>query len=392
MQAHNCETAKVLGGQLSIEQRNAIMSKTVLSRHPNPGAKPAGKFLRAATLGFIEDRFGRRRKVKWPIFLTLGVALPGLAVFALVHAIISPVSLGVWLLAFAMYSLTNLGVTMYYHRQLTHRGYDINPWAERVLSFLAGMSWQGMSTEWVSDHRWHHAYADVIGLDPHSPWEYRGWKGLVWSQWVWLFFRAQTLTNLPGDLKKNRIVMGQTKLWGFPLQATLSLLIPLLWFGWDGLLIAGFLRIAFHMMITGFINSWCHVRGKRTRDSRGREYVADDSRNSWVVALFSFGEGIHNGHHGAPQSPHHGWRAELDAESIAAGVKPERDFRPDFTYRMIQLLALLGLAKNLKLPPKNVNFTEAQIAPKKELRAIKEVDILRLVLPRATDLVSAPAL
>ena len=352
----------------------------------NAGALPASWWSKVLTFGFIADRAGNRRKINWLIFFALGIFLPGMALYAIYYAVTTPTNPGTWILAVAMYMFTNLGVTMYYHRLLTHRGYKVTRRVEYVLAALAAMTWQGTATNWVKDHIKHHGYSDIIGLDPHSPWEYRGWRGLVWAQWFWLFFKVDRLKNTPRilyDEEGNRehkvirkVVAWQSKPYGYALWTSLSLIIPLIAFGLEGLLIAGFLRIAVHMTITGSINSVCHMWGTRTKDSKGREYVADDSRNNLFVAVVSMGEGNHNGHHSFERSVHHGYKPQLDEESRLAGVKPDRRWRPDLTYRAIQLLAWLGFAHDLIVPDKNTVFTPKALVPGKALLAVHEIDAI----------------
>jgi fatty-acid desaturase len=368
----NCPIANDFNYRITREQKNQAL-KHLVDRF-NAGGKPAGRWSRAFTLGFIADRAGNRRTIRWSIVFALGVFLPVMSAVAIVYALTTPTNPWTWVTAVVLYMLTNLGVTMYYHRLLTHRGYKVARWVEYVLATLAAMSWQGTARIWVTDHRKHHAYADVIGLDPHSPWEYPGWRGLLWAQWLWLFFKVERSGREPRDLAENKVVAWQRKPYGYALFSALSLLIPWLMFGLEGLLIAGFLRIAVHMTITGFINSICHMWGTRTKDSKGREFVADDSRNNLFVAIVSMGEGNHNGHHSAEQSVHHGYTPALDEESRLAGIKPDRRWKPDFTYRAIQLLAWLNLAWDVKVPATIVYFPNRALVRSKALQAIHEID------------------
>jgi stearoyl-CoA desaturase (delta-9 desaturase) len=122
------------------------------------------------------------------------------------------------------------------------------------------------------------------------------------------------------------------------------------------------------MTATGFVNSVCHKWGHRAKDSRGHEYRADDSRNNFFVAVVAGGEGNHSWHHADPGCPRHGRRVALDAEAAAAGVKPERGWHPDATWRLIQLLAMLGLIRNVKQPKATIYFADKQLVPSLPLR------------------------
>jgi fatty-acid desaturase len=139
-------------------------------------------------------------------------------------------------------------------------------------------------------------------------------------------------------------------------------------FGWNAVLIAGALRTAAVMTATGFVNSICHKWGSRATDSRGHEFRADDSRNNPFVAVVAGGEGNHSWHHADPACPRHGRTVTLDAEALAAGAKPDRGWRPDATWRLIQLLAMLGLIYKVKKPRMKVHFADKQLVPNQSLR------------------------
>jgi stearoyl-CoA desaturase (Delta-9 desaturase) len=233
---------------------------------------------------------------------------------------------------------------------------------------------EGDIQQWVMNHRAHHRFADVVGKDPHSPYEYPGWrgyKGLVWAQGVWLFSVYQRPPGyaLHRDLAGDRLVQWQRR--AFPFLAVANFLVPLAFyplFGWNAVLIAGALRIAAVMTATGFVNSICHKWGSRATDSRGHEFRADDSRNNPFVAVVASGEGNHSWHHADPDCPRHGRTATLDAEALAAGAKPDRGWRPDATWRLIQLLAMLGLIYKVKKPRMKVHFAGKQLVPNQSLR------------------------
>jgi stearoyl-CoA desaturase (delta-9 desaturase) len=67
-----------------------------------------------------------------------------------------------------MYLLTALGVTVGFHRLLTHRAFQTRSWLRYTLALLGSMSLQGPVIDWVADHREHHTFTDEEG-DPHSP-------------------------------------------------------------------------------------------------------------------------------------------------------------------------------------------------------------------------------
>ena len=326
------------------------------------------------SLGFNIDRNGNRRKPVWINIVTLGMLLPGFAIWGLYRAFTTPTGIGLWALAAAMYLFTMFGVTLGNHRYWTHRGFEARFPLQVVLAVASGMSMEGHIQQWVMNHRAHHRFADVVGKDPHSPYEYPGWrgyKGLVWAQGVWLFFFYERPSGyaLHRDLAENRLVQWQRR--AFPFLAVANFLVPLAFyplFGWNAVLIAGALRTAALMTATGFVNSVCHKWGSRATDSRGHEYRADDSRNNWFVAVVAGGEGNHSWHHADPTCPRHGRRVALEPEALAAGAKPERGWRPDVTWRLIQLLAMLGLIYKVKKPKVKVHFADKQLVPSQPLR------------------------
>jgi stearoyl-CoA desaturase (delta-9 desaturase) len=212
------------------------------------------------------------------------------------------------------YCVTGLGVSVGFHRYLTHGGFKTGRWPRVALAVAGSMSLQGSVIQWVADHRRHHAFADREG-DPHSPWRYgrsvRGVaKGLVFAHVGWLFGRD--LTNrerFAKDLLADRDIGRVDRLF-VPL-VTVSLLAPtaagLLVTGtWSGALTAlfwgGLVRIALLHHVTFSINSVCHVFGDRPLATRR----GDRAANFWPLAILSFGESWHNGHHSDPTCARHG--------------------------------------------------------------------------------------
>ena len=235
-----------------------------------------------------------------------------------------------------MYVLTAAGVTIGFHRLLTHRAFQTYPWLERTFAVLGSLSVQGSVMDWVADHRKHHAFTDVEG-DPHSPhvghgsglsglWHsHVGWLLETQGQADWKKF-APDLYEDPGMRAIGR---------RFPLLAVASLLIPTVaGFVLDGftpagalrgLVWGGLVRIFFVHHVTWSVNSVCHFFGSRRFD------VDDHSTNVGWLALFSLGESWHHNHHAFPRSAFHGLRwYELDPSGL-----------------FILLMARLGLAWNV---------------------------------------------
>src|SRR4051794_12716959 len=128
------------------------------------------------------------------------------------------------------YILVGFGVTIGFHRMLTHRSFEAKPWLRATLAVLGSMSVQGAVIHWVADHRRHHAFTDEEG-DPHSPHTHsgEGWRGVLVGLWHshmgWLFDHERTSARrYAPDLRKDPAMRRIDKL--FPLWVLLGLLIP----------------------------------------------------------------------------------------------------------------------------------------------------------------------
>ncbi len=203
----------------------------------------------------------------------LGLLRPAFSLWGLYRAVTTSTSAGLWILAGALYLVTMFGVMLGYHRYWPHRGFEARFPLQVVLAVASGMPMEGDIQQWVLNHRPHHRFADVVGKDPHSPYEYSGWhgyKGLAWAQGIWLFFSYE---RPPGyathrDLAGNRLVQWQRR--AFPVLVVVNFLVPLAFCplcGWNAVLIAGALRTAALMTATGFAvvaggegnHSWHHA-------------------------------------------------------------------------------------------------------------------------------------
>lgn len=206
----------------------------------------------------------------------------------------------------SLYSLVALGVTVGYHRMLTHRSFRPHPIVKFVLLVLGSMALEGPALQWAATHIKHHAQADREG-DPHSPVE-----GFFHAHIGWIFdvdaidphVYCRNLLNDPMVVFVSRT---------FVLWAVLSLVLPVVIGGWTGLLWGGLVRIFLTHHVTWSVNSVCHTFGRREFET------SDQSRNEWVVGLLAFGEGWHNNHHAFPRSAFHGlhwWQFDLSGYVI----------------------------------------------------------------------------
>jgi stearoyl-CoA desaturase (delta-9 desaturase) len=225
----------------------------------------------------------------------------------------------------AMASLTGLGVTVGYHRLLTHRAFETSRPVRLLLVVAGAMAAQGPPIIWAAHHRRHHRVADKPG-DPHSPYanEEPGARGALKGLWHahlgWLFNRELTSdpVRYTPDLLRDRDLRFISK--NFFLFVLAGLLLPgfiglaltgtLIGFA-TGVLWGGLVRLFVGNHTTYSINSLGHYFGSR------RFPTADESRNISWLALISWGEAWHNNHHAFPRSASHGMRwYELDISAM----------------------------------------------------------------------------
>ena len=227
-----------------------------------------------------------------------------------------------------MYVLTGYGVTLGFHRLLTHRSFQTYKPVEYALAAVGSMAVQGPVMTWVADHRKHHAHTDKEG-DPHSPHGHGGGikgalSGLWYAHMGWLFDRAGEAApeRYAKDLVEDRgmrliqksflvfVIAGFVLPFGlgFALGGTLA-------DGLTGALWGGAVRIFLLHHVTWSINSVCHFFGTR------RFAVDDESTNVFWLSLLSFGESWHHNHHAFPRSAVHGlkwWEVDPTAWMVRA--------------------------------------------------------------------------
>jgi sn-2 palmitoyl-lipid 9-desaturase len=220
-----------------------------------------------------------------------------------------------------------IGICLGYHRLLTHRSFQVPKPLERAIALIGCFALQGGPIFWVAGHRRHHLKTEDLVEDPYSAgrgfwWSHIGWLlNLEENTWVYEKYRkfAPDLDRDPFYRWLDRNFM----LLQLPLAGVLYLCG-----GWSFVIYGLFVRNVVEWHGTWFINSACHLVGYRNYD------VEDNSRNLWWSALLTYGEGWHNNHHAFPNS-------------AKTGIKW---WEFDITWRTIQLLSLLGLAKRVQLP------------------------------------------
>jgi stearoyl-CoA desaturase (delta-9 desaturase) len=255
-----------------------------------------------------------------------GVVLPFLGLFAAVVLLWNRAVDWIDVALFAAtYVLTGLGVTIGYHRLLTHRAFQTHKPVEYAFAVLGSMSVQGSVLDWVADHRKHHAHTDEEG-DPHSPHvgHGSGLKGLWHAHTGWLFETQGQADwrKYARDLYEDPGMRWISK--RFPLLALLTLAVPALLGGIlhgslegavRGLVWGGLVRVFFLHHVTWSINSVCHFFGRRRFD------VDDHSTNVGWLALPSLGEAWHHNHHAFPRAAQHGLRwYEVDPSGWVIGA------------------------------------------------------------------------
>ena len=255
-----------------------------------------------------------------------------------------------------LYLLTGLGITVGFHRLITHRSFATPPPIRAALLILGSMAVEGDAVTWVSTHLEHHAHSDREG-DPHSPRE-----GFWHAHLGWMMGRFKAKPDVYArHLKDDVLVQAISRT--FLYWVVLSLAVPALADGllssgsaggfgtgfWHGLLWGGLVRICVTHHITWSVNSLCHTFGRRPFDA-----TRDSSRNNWLVGVLAFGEGWPNNHHAFPSAAYHGFRW----------------WQIDLSAYVIRLLKLLGLATKIQMPSKEA--VERQLSAGKVLVATQQ--------------------
>ena len=239
------------------------------------------------------------------------------------------------------YVVCAFGTTIGFHRYFTHRGFEARTPVRAALAILGCMTMQGPITQWVTDHRKHHALSDQPG-DPHSPHVGHGdgalgaLRGFVQAHVGWLFTNLgmEQGREYGKDLYDDPLIRLIDRAYLLWVVLTLGLPFAIGYWvggtagGLEGLVWGGLVRIFAYQHATFSVNSICHMFGRKAYRSR------DEARNNWLVALLVFGEGWHNNHHAFPASARHG----LDRRQI------------DPSWWVIHGLEKLGLVWDVRVP------------------------------------------
>ena len=230
-------------------------------------------------------------------------------------------------LAAGVYAAIMFGVTAGYHRYFSHRAFRTSRAFQLVLALLGCLSVQKGVLWWAAHHRHHHRYSDGPE-DIHSP----ARRGFWWSHVGWILSerydatRAERVKDL-ARFPELRWLDRHSLLAPAALATGLYLAGGLPWLAWGF-----FVPVVVAWHVTFSVNSVAHVLGRR------RYETADDSKNSFLLALLTFGEGWHNNHHFYPSTANQGWFWwELDV-----------------SYYALRGLAALGIVWDLRRPPQRI--------------------------------------
>jgi stearoyl-CoA desaturase (Delta-9 desaturase) len=319
-----------------------------VSEVPVPVAAPL-----KASVGTVRPRTSRISQV----VTLIAVIVPPLGILVaagvLWNVAFHPVDVAIMV---AMYVVCAFGITIGFHRYFTHRSFEASAPVKATLAILGCMTMQGPLTQWVTDHRKHHAFSDKEG-DPHSPHAGHGdgvretLKGFVHAHVGWMFTNlGMEQGRLYGkDLYDDKLIRAIDRMYLLWVVATLGIPFAIGYAldGWaggvEGLIWGGLVRIFLYQHATFSVNSICHMWGRRDYE------VRDESRNNWVVAVLVFGEGWHNNHHAFPASARHGLHR----------------FQIDISWWIIRGLEKLRLVSNVRLPTKDQMARRRAVQPAK---------------------------
>lgn len=206
-----------------------------------------------------------------------------------------------WTLFGVLYGVTGLGITVGYHRLISHRSFNCSTPVRIAFLIAGGWALENSALKWCSDHVRHHAKTDQ-DEDP-----YNAKRGFWYSHLLWIFLKdPYSNDKYTAIFKKDKWVMWQHRYY-VPIVLSglvLPFLVGYLHRGWIGglaaFVLAGLGRTFLVLNSTFCINSICHLWGKQPNGDM------NSSRDSWWISLITFGEGYHNYHHTYPRDYRNG--------------------------------------------------------------------------------------
>jgi len=279
------------------------------------------------------------------------IMYPQVLPFLLVHAgcvatIWTGVSWQAVAICVALYGLRMFAIGAGYHRYFSHRAYTTSRTFQFILAFLAQSTAQKSVLWWAAKHRHHHLHSDT-GQDVHSPRH----KGFVYSHLGWIFYRQHDATDL---VKVSDFAAYPELMWLHRFELLPAFVIAIVCFliaGWSGLVVGFLWSTVLLYHATFCINSLAHVHGRK------RYVTGDDSRNNWLLALVTMGEGWHNNHHAYQSSARQGFRW----------------WEIDLTYYGLLALSWFGIVWDLKKPPERVLRNEQPLGSRVVSRTAEQL-------------------
>ena len=279
------------------------------------------------------------------------IMYPSAIPFVLVHvACLAAIWTGITWTAFAiciiLYWLRIFAIGAGYHRYFSHRAYATGRSFQLILAVLSQSSMQKSILWWAAKHRHHHLHSDTEE-DVHSPRH----KGFFYSHVGWIFARRHDATDL---VKVADFTCFPELMWLHKYELVPPIVLAVICLalgGWSGLVVGFFWSTVLVYHGTFCINSLAHVRGRK------RYVTGDDSRNNWLLAFFTMGEGWHNNHHAYQSSARQGFRW----------------WEIDCTFYLLRMLAWFRVIWDLKTPPRQVIRNEQRLGARVVNRAAAEL-------------------
>jgi len=279
------------------------------------------------------------------------IVYPSAVPFVLVHlacfgAIWSGITWQAVIMAVVLYWGRIFAIGAGYHRYFSHRAYSTSRVFQFILAFASQSTFQKSVLWWAAKHRHHHLHSDTE-LDVHSPRH----TGFLYSHMGWIFARRHDNCDLVkvADFAKYPELM-----WLHRHERVPAIALAVLCFligGWSGLFVGFFWSTVLVFHGTFCINSLAHVSGRK------RYVTGDDSRNNWLLAIFTMGEGWHNNHHACQSSVRQGFYW----------------WEYDPTYYILKMLSWTGLVWDLKSPPEAVLRNEQRLGSRVIERAARQL-------------------
>jgi stearoyl-CoA desaturase (delta-9 desaturase) len=303
----------------------------------NQSAQPMQRRIATALGRWLDNEAGAddredSDRIDW--LRTLPFIAVHLACFAVIWVGVSAFAVGV---ALALYALRMFAITGFYHRYFSHRAFRTSRPLQFAFALIGATSVQRGPLWWAAHHRNHHRFADS-DRDPHSPLQ----LGFFRSHLGWFL----TPRGFRTDWKVIRDLSSFAELrWLDRFDILMPVLLAVALYFWGSYLHTAHPELGtggFQLVVWGFcistvalfhatfmINSLAHRWGSRRFSTR------DESRNNWLLALITFGEGWHNNHHRFPGAARQGLRW----------------WECDLTFYLLSLLSVLGMIHDLKPYP-----------------------------------------